>query len=217
MTLKEYNNGVKLWADDVYRYAAHCCGDPETAKDGVQEAFAALWEHRDQVSTDKGKAFLMSVVHNWAMSLHRHAKVHQENAYNLMGETVALPDTSFDLREALQTAAAQLPEIQRSALMLKDVEGVRHNYAYFPVFISEEYGLSRDALYEKLKEHNIYGRRYFYPLISTFSAYKGLESADPKNLPIAHKLADQVLCLPMFAGLDEEGAERVIDVVTHKK
>lgn len=123
MTRKEYNNGVMLWAGDVYRYAAHCCGDPETAKDGVQEAFAALWEHRDQVSTDKGKAFLMSVVHNWAMSLHRHAKVHQENAYNLMGETVALPDTSFDLREALQTAAAQLPEIQRSALMLKDVEG----------------------------------------------------------------------------------------------
>ena len=51
MTRKEYNNGVKLWAGDVYRYAAHCCSDPETAKDGVQEATAALWEHRDRVST----------------------------------------------------------------------------------------------------------------------------------------------------------------------
>lgn len=102
--------------------------------------------------------------------------------------------------------------------MLKDVEGVRHNYAYFPIFIDEAaYGLSRDALYEKLKEYNIYGRRYFYPLISTFSAYKGLESANPTNLPVAHKLANQVLCLPMFADLDEEGINRVIDVVVNRK
>lgn len=50
MTRKEYNNGVKLWADDVYRFAVHCCGDSECAKDGVQEAFASLWEHRDRVA-----------------------------------------------------------------------------------------------------------------------------------------------------------------------
>lgn len=97
---------------------------------------------------------------------------------------------------------------------LDDVEGVRHNYAYFPIFISKEYGISRDALYEKLKEHNIYGRRYFYPLISTFSAYKGLESARPDNLPIAHKLADQVLCLPMFAELQDADVEKTIDIIT---
>lgn len=101
--------------------------------------------------------------------------------------------------------------------ILEDVEGVHHNYAYFPIFISEEYGLSRDALYEKLKGHNVYGRRYFYPLISTFSAYKGLESARPENLPVAHKLADQVLCLPMFAGLDNDSIDRIIDVVASKK
>lgn len=102
--------------------------------------------------------------------------------------------------------------------MLNDIEGVHHNYAYFPIFIDEKtYGMSRDDLYAKLQEHDIFGRRYFYPLISTFSAYKGLESANPKNLPIAHKLADQVLCLPMFAGLDEEGVNRVIDVVKNKR
>ena len=101
---------------------------------------------------------------------------------------------------------------------LNDIEGVRHNYAYFPIFIDEKkYGLSRDALYEKLKEYNIFGRRYFYPLISTFSAYKGLESADPKNLPVAHRLADQVLCLPMFAGLSDADVERVLDIITSKK
>lgn len=102
--------------------------------------------------------------------------------------------------------------------VLQDIEGVRHNYSYFPIFIDEkEYGMSRDALYEKLKEHDIFGRRYFYPLISTFSAYKGLESANPANLPIAHKLADQVLCLPMFAGLSGNDVERVLDVVVNKR
>lgn len=99
---------------------------------------------------------------------------------------------------------------------LQDIEGVRHNYAYFPIFVSKEYGISRDALYAKLQEHNIFGRRYFYPLISTFSAYKGLESADPKNLPIAHKLADQVLCLPMFADLHDEDVQRTIDIITSR-
>ena len=97
---------------------------------------------------------------------------------------------------------------------LKDLEGVRHNYSYFPIFIDEQiYGTSRDALYEKLKEHNIFGRRYFYPLISEFSTYRGLESARPENLPVAHKLAASVLCLPMFADLTDADVERILSVV----
>ena len=59
MTRNEYNNGVTLWADDVYRYAVHCCGDREQSKDYVQEAFATLWEKREEVDTEKGKAFLL--------------------------------------------------------------------------------------------------------------------------------------------------------------
>ncbi|WP_407446443.1 DegT/DnrJ/EryC1/StrS family aminotransferase [Fibrobacter sp.] len=118
-----------------------------------------------------------------------------------------------DIAEKYRAAFKEVPGIR----MLNDVEGVHHNYAYFPIFIDEKsYGMSRDALYAKLQERNIFGRRYFYPLISTFSAYKGLESANPKNLPIAHKLADQVLCLPMFSGLDEESVNKVIDVVLKK-
>ena len=116
--------------------------------------------------------------------------------------------------EKYRAALKDVPGIR----MLKDIEGVHHNYAYFPIFIDEkEYGMSRDTLYAKLQEHNIYGRRYFYPLISTFSAYKGLDSANPKNLPVAHKLADQVLCLPMFAGLNDESEKRVIEVILTKK
>ena len=67
---------------------------------------------------------------------------------------------------------------------MSDIEGVRHNYSYFPIFITEkEYGMSRDALYSKLKENNILGRRYFYPLISNFPVYRGLDSSNPENLP----------------------------------
>ena len=118
------------------------------------------------------------------------------------------------IAEKYREALKDVPGIR----FLHDIEGVRHNYAYFPIFIDEAiYGMSRDTLYEKLKEYNIYGRRYFYPLISTFSAYKGLESASPANLPIAHKLADQVLCLPMFADLDDEGVNRVINVIANRK
>lgn len=100
---------------------------------------------------------------------------------------------------------------------LNDIEGVRHNYSYFPIFITEkEYGMSRDALYAKLKENNILGRRYFYPLISNFPVYRGLDSARPENLPVATKLAEQVLCLPMYSNLTDEDVERVLQVVTKK-
>ena len=100
---------------------------------------------------------------------------------------------------------------------LEDIEGVRHNYSYFPIFITEkEYGMSRDALYSKLKENNILGRRYFYPLISNFPVYRGLESARKENLPVANKLAEQVLCLPMCADLTDEDVDRVLQVVCGK-
>ena len=101
--------------------------------------------------------------------------------------------------------------------LLNDIEDVSHNYSYFPVFITEsEYGMSRDALYAKLKENNILGRRYFYPLISNFPVYKDLESSCPENLPIATKLAEQVLCLPMHADLTDEDINRVIDVIKNR-
>lgn len=97
---------------------------------------------------------------------------------------------------------------------IEDMEGVEHNYSYFPIFIDEEkYGLSRDELFSKLKENNILARRYFYPLISEFSTYKGLPSATKENLPNAHKLANSVICLPMHHELGEEEIERVIKAI----
>ena len=97
---------------------------------------------------------------------------------------------------------------------MDDMPGVKHNYSYFPIFVdAEKYGMTRDELYEKMKNHNVLGRRYFYPLISTFSAYRGLPSSAPENLPNAHKMADSVICLPMHHELSGGDLNRVIDLI----
>lgn len=95
-----------------------------------------------------------------------------------------------------------------------DMPGVRHNYSYFPIFIdAKEYGLTRDELYFKMKEQGVWGRRYFYPLISTFSTYRGLPSATPENLPVATKMANEVICLPMHHALTDEDIERILSII----
>ena len=96
----------------------------------------------------------------------------------------------------------------------EDMPGVKHNYSYFPMFVdAEKYGMTRDELYFKMKEANVLGRRYFYPLISEFSTYRGLESARRENLSNAHKMADTVICLPMHHELSEGDMSRVLEVV----
>ena len=98
-----------------------------------------------------------------------------------------------------------------------DMPGVKHNYSYFPIFVdAEKYGMTRDELYFKMKEHNVLGRRYFYPLISEFSTYRGLESARPENLPNAHRMAETVICLPMHHALSDDDIERVIGCIISK-
>lgn len=95
-----------------------------------------------------------------------------------------------------------------------DMPGVKHNYSYFPIFVdAEKYGMTRDELYFKMKDHNVLSRRYFYPLISEFSTYRRLESARPDNLPNAHKMANTVICLPMHHSLSDEEMNRVIEQI----
>ena len=95
-----------------------------------------------------------------------------------------------------------------------DMPGVKHNYSYFPIFVdTEQYGMTRDELYFKMKEHDVLGRRYFYPLISTFSTYRGLESATRENLPNAYKMADEVICLPMHHALSQEDINKTISII----
>ena len=98
-----------------------------------------------------------------------------------------------------------------------DMPGVKHNYSYFPIFINaEEYGMTRDELYFKMREQGVLGRRYFYPLISTFSTYRGLPSAAPENLPVATKMANEVICLPMHHGLTDEDIQRTLNSIVEK-
>lgn len=105
---------------------------------------------------------------------------------------------------------------------LHDVKGIRclpkaaqkvANHSYFPILVEPDYPLSRDALYQNLKDKAIYSRRYFYPLISEFPMYRGLPSAAPSNLPVASRAAEQVLCLPIYPSLDLDSQMVVIDAI----
>lgn len=129
----------------------------------------------------------------------------------------------LNLKQVDKAIAARRHAAERYREALKDVEGitffdempgVQHNYSYFPIFVDEKkYGMSRDELYFKMRDRNVWGRRYFYPLISEFSTYRGLESAAPDNLPTAHKMADTVICLPMHHLLSDEDVQRVIECI----
>lgn len=101
---------------------------------------------------------------------------------------------------------------------MNDLPGIRHSYTYFPIFINTaQYGMTRDELYFIMKENEILGRRYFYPLISNFSTYRGLSTANRENLPVAHRIADSVICLPMYAELTDADVSRVLEVIRINK
>lgn len=127
----------------------------------------------------------------------------------------------LNLRQVDGAIAARRRVANRYREALRDVEGisffhdtpgVRHNYSYFPIFVdAEKFGRTRDELYFKMKEANVLGRRYFYPLISEFSTYRGLPSASRENLPNACRIAETVLCLPMHHNLTADEIERVLE------
>jgi dTDP-4-amino-4,6-dideoxygalactose transaminase len=112
---------------------------------------------------------------------------------------------------------------ERYKELLLDIKGitflehapeVEYNYAYFPIFVDHDrYGRTRDELYEHLKTYNYYGRRYFFPLISTFNTYKALHSASPENLPVATDTAEKVICLPIYPGLSMEHVENIVGII----
>lgn len=88
------------------------------------------------------------------------------------------------------------------------------NHAYFPILVGPDYPLGRDALYDKLKAHGIYARRYFYPLIADFPMYRGLPSATRANLPRASLASEQVLCLPIYPSLPSEKVDFIIKKIS---
>lgn len=136
-------------------------------------------------------------------------------AYGLLN--LRLVDDAIAARQQVAIKYRETLRDVEGITFFDDMPGVKHNYSYFPIFIdAKKYGMTRDELYFKMKEQNILGRRYFYPLISEFSTYRGLESADPRNLPNAHRMADSVLCLPMHHELEGEDLDRILDVIIKK-
>ena len=135
----------------------------------------------------------------------------------------------LNLQHVDSAIAARKRVAEQYVEALKDVEGITLyqpivdslatspnslNYSYFPIFVdSAIYGMTRDELYEKMRANHVLGRRYFYPLISTFSPYNMYPSATKENLPNAHKMADTVICLPMHHALSEEDMKRVINCI----
>ncbi len=119
--------------------------------------------------------------------------------------------------EARRNVAKRYREALRDVpgiTFFEDMPGVRHNYSYFPIFVdAEKFGRTRDQLYFDMKAEDVLGRRYFYPLISDFSTYRGLPTATRENLPVAYRLADTVLCLPMHHALTDEEIERVLNCI----
>lgn len=123
-------------------------------------------------------------------------------------------DTAIEARRRVAIRYREMLRGVPGITFFDDMPGVRHNYSYFPIFVdAETYGMTRDELYSRMREANVLGRRYFYPLISDFSTYRGLPSAAPENLPNAHKIADTVICLPMHHELGEEEIERILETV----
>lgn len=124
--------------------------------------------------------------------------------------------------ETVDDAIAKRKNIDRVyRLALESVTGIdflvpkecETNFSYFPVLIRDNFPLTRDDLFELLRTHGIFARRYFYPLISNFSTYRGLESAAKKNLPIANDIADKVLCLPIYPELNQQEQASVINAI----
>jgi dTDP-4-amino-4,6-dideoxygalactose transaminase len=134
------------------------------------------------------------------------------SAYGLL--SLKYVNNAIEKRRTIASQYRQQLQNVSGITLMDDIPNVKSNYSYLPIFVNkDEYGMSRDELYEKLKSHNIYGRRYFYPLISTFSPYKGLSSASPENLPVATKMAARVICLPLYHNLEEDDIQKIIRLI----
>lgn len=107
----------------------------------------------------------------------------------------------------------QLEEVKGIRLM-EERGGMQANYSYFPILVEDNYPLSRDELYQKLKDNNIFARRYFYPLISDFPMYRGLVSAEQQKLTVATDVANRIICLPIYPSLTDVNIKCVVQVIT---
>lgn len=131
------------------------------------------------------------------------------SAYGLLN--LKQVDSAIDARHRVANRYREALRSVDGVTFWDDMQGVRHNYSYFPIFINtDKFGISRDELYSKMKEQGVLSRRYFYPLISNFPTYRGLRSASKENLPIGNRMASEVLCLPMHHALNEVELDMIL-------
>ncbi|EKN62790.1 DegT/DnrJ/EryC1/StrS family aminotransferase [Schinkia azotoformans] len=96
--------------------------------------------------------------------------------------------------------------------VLEDMVGIKHNYAYFPILVDEEsFGMNRNELHETLKEYNIFTRKYFYPLITNMECYSSYKTR--YNLPVAERIANSVLTLPIYSRLSVDDIEKICSAI----
>ncbi|MFZ6872712.1 DegT/DnrJ/EryC1/StrS family aminotransferase [Undibacterium sp. Di27W] len=124
-------------------------------------------------------------------------------------------DAVLDARQKIATQYRFRLENVTGITCVSDIADSKPNHSYFPILVEADYVMSRDALFQKLREHEIYARRYFYPLISDFPMYRGLPSASHQNLPVAREIASKVICLPIYPDLSEADVERIADLIAH--
>ncbi len=120
-------------------------------------------------------------------------------------------DEIFEKRRSICHKYMVLLDSVKGVEYIVPQDDVESNAAYFPVFINADYPVSRNKLYDKLKKNGIYGRRYFYPLVSDFEPYK--EEGEKLDLPVAHRKSEQVICLPLYPDLPLEDVERICKVI----
>ncbi|MFZ6658623.1 DegT/DnrJ/EryC1/StrS family aminotransferase [Undibacterium sp. TJN19] len=102
----------------------------------------------------------------------------------------------------------------KGIICVPDIADTKPNNSYFPILVEADFAMSRDELFQKLRQHQIYARRYFYPLISDFPMYRGLASAAHSNLPVAREIASKVICLPIYPGLNEAELDTITALIT---
>ena len=125
-------------------------------------------------------------------------------------------DSAIEKRKQVAVAYRRALRGVEGITIWDDILGVKHNYSYFPIFVNaKDYGMSRDDLYNKMKERNIWARRYFYPLISEFKPYRDIPSSKREILPEAYKMAESVICLPMHHELSQEDVDRVVSCIIY--
>ncbi len=126
-------------------------------------------------------------------------------------------DTAIEKRKAVNNFYCRQLNDVKGIRLLPALPNVQYNYSYFPIFVDKAiYGKSRDELFEKLEKHNIYGRRYFYPLIGQFPSYRELDSSQPGKTPAAEKIAEQVICLPIYPDLENNMVSLICEIIKNK-